>query len=443
MKTIAIRVWDTAYLCVLGLVFLASIGLTIVVIKRHKPLIRSDGKYYYIWARSILLDGDIDFRDDYSIVHDSAELPPESAVRTPRGYVVNKYPIGMAILETPGLLIGDFVARHVARAPTDGWSPPYQVAVVWSLFALYFASFVLLYRAMLYLGAGRIWAFCFSLMSLLGTNLIHYVARDPTMAHAAGVAVFNILLFLAARWAGRDRPIRVGDGVLLGILIGLFFLIRNTNVLLVPVLAVIIWTRRRAPFGEVVPMVVGAAATAVLQPVSLWFLWGRLRFSTYYNEYFTSGIAGILHALVSVRNGLLVYSPWYAVLLLIVAYGALRVPQARRICVAAIASFLLMLLANGTWYCWWFGSSFGGRAFIETLPLLSLAAAVSVSWLRIGRRASVALLAAMLAVGVVNLYLWMGYLLQVCACDGSQTAVQAYLWLLSHSPASLIQRLAH
>ena len=114
------RVWDVAYALSLAFLFLASIGVTVVVIQRHKLLIRSDGKYYYIWARSILLDGDIDFRDDYSIVYESGELPrSESAVRTPRGYVVDKYPIGMAILEAPGFLIGDFVARHVVHSPTD------------------------------------------------------------------------------------------------------------------------------------------------------------------------------------------------------------------------------------------------------------------------------------------------------------------------------------
>jgi len=432
-----------AYALSLAFLFLASIGVTVVVIQRHKLLIRSDGKYYYIWARSILLDGDIDFRDDYSIVYESGELPrSESAVRTPRGYVVDKYPIGMAILEAPGFLIGDFVARHVVHSPTDGWSPPYQVAVVWSLFALYFASFVLLYRAMLYLGAGRMWAFCFSLMSLLGTNLIHYVAYEPTMAHAAGVAVFNILLFLAARWAGRDRPIRVGDGMLLGILIGLFFLIRNTNVLLVPVLAVIIWTRRRAPFGEVVPMVVGAAATAVLQPVSLWFLWGRLRFSTYFYESFTSGWSGVLGVVASARHGLFVYDQWYAVLLLIAACGILRQPQTRRVCIAAIASFVMLTIANGTWCCWWFGSSFGGRAFIETLPLLSFVAALSVSRSRIGRKTTIALVVVMLVVVVVNLYLWVGYVLRGYPHEGDHTVTQVYLWPLLHSPRSLIDSLA-
>jgi hypothetical protein len=439
------RAWDRAFVLCLCLVFLASIGLTVVSLRhgKNKVLILSDGKNYYIWARSILLDHDIDFRNDYHVMYGRDPLPPESAVLTPAGHAVDKYPVGMAILEMPGLILGHIAARYVAHYPMDGVSLPYQVAVAWSLLVLYFGSFILLYLAMLRFGVARIWAFGFCLTALLGTNLIHYVAKEPTMAHAAGVAVFNVLLFLVARLCGEHPRVRPARGLLLGALVGLLFLIRNTNLLLVPVLAAVVWTRRRPTFRETVPILVGTASIAALQPVSLWFLWGRLRFSTYFNESFTSGMSGVVNALVSARHGLLVYSPWYAVLLMFAICGAIRLPQARRVCIAAILSFLLFAAANGTWCCWWFGYSFGNRAFIEALPSLSLAAALSVSWQHIGRRATIALVITMLVFVAVNLYLWMGFLLQAYPYDGSHTVAQAYLWLFSHSPASLINRLSH
>jgi hypothetical protein len=439
------RVCDIAYMLALGLVFLASIVLTAVSLRNgeNRVLILSDGKYYYIWARSILLDHDIDFSNDYQIMYGSDSPPPEAAVLTPAGHAVNKYPVGMAILETPGLLVGHVIARSGTHSPTDGVSPPYQVAVAWSLLFLYFASFVLLYRAMLGLEVTRLWAFGFCLTALLGTNLIHYVAKEPTMVHAAGVAVLNILLFLIVRWVSDHERIRAVHGILLGALVGLLFLIRNTNLLMAPLLAAVVWTRRRISFRETIPVFVAAAGIAALQPVSLWFLWGQLRLSTYVNESFTSGMSGVVNALVSARHGLLVYSPWYAALLLAAAYGAFCFPKSRRICIAAIVSFVLLAIANGTWWCWWFGYSYGNRAFVESLPLLSLAAALSVSRLTTGRKAAIALLVVMAAVVALNLYLWMGYLLQAYPYDGSHTVEQAYLWLLSHSPGSLIDRLSH
>jgi hypothetical protein len=422
-----------------------AIGITVVARTglRSKTLIWCDGKTYYIWARSILFDRDIDFRNDYQLMFAPDTVPAEYSPTTPKGLLNNKYPVGIAILETPGLLLGSVIARYVVHAPSDGVSPPYQYAVTWSLLALYFVSFILLYQAMLRLGVARMWAVGFGLTALVGTNLFHYVVREPTMAHASGVALFNILLFLTVRWDGHRSRIGTVHGILLGALVGLLFLVRNTNVLMVPVLAAIVMTGRRVSLGEVVPILGGAVVVAALQPISLWFLWGQLRLSTYLNESFTAGMSGVINALVSARHGLFVYQPWYAILLLLVVYGAIRAPRLKLVCAAAIASFLLMAVANGTWWCWWFSLSFGNRAFIETLPALSLVAALAVSRLNVGKRTTIALLAAMLAVVVVNLYLWVGYVLQAYPREGNHTVAQAYLWSFSYGVRSLLQHTPH
>jgi hypothetical protein len=439
------RGWDTAYVLVLVLVLVASVVVTVVSLAagKNRVLILSDGKEYYVWARSILLDHDIDFSNDYQLVHESDSFRLEAMSRTPAGYVVNKFPVGMAILETPGVLLGHLAARYLVHCPANGVTTPYQVAVAWSLLVLYFASFLLLYRAMVDVGVARIWAFGFCLTALLGTNLIHYVAKEMTMVHAAGVALSNVLLFLSVRWFGQRDGIHPVRGVLLGALIGLLFLVRNTNVLTLPVLVAVTWTRRRVCRSEALFVLIGAALVAALQPISLWFLWGRLRLFGYYNESFSSGISGITNALISARHGLFIYSPWYAVLLSLVIYGAARARQVRQVCVAAVLSFLLLAVANGSWWCWWFGYSFGNRAFVEVIPALSVAAALSVSMSTPGRRTTATLAAVMLAIVALNLYLWMGFLLQAYPYDGNHTVAQAYLWSFFHSPGSLIRQLSN
>lgn len=438
------EVWDVAYLLLLSLTLLAALVVTGMSLTHgeNTVLILSDGKSYYVWARSLLLDGDVDFQNDYHLIYPPDPLPRESAKVTPTGRVVNKFPVGMAILETPGLLLGHVAARYLVHSPTDGLSTPYQVAVVWSLIAFYVASFALLYRAMLDLGVSRMWALGFCLTSLVGTNLVHYIAKEPSMAHASGMALLNVLVFLAVRWSAGHRRVSPAAGALFGALVGLLFLVRNTNLLLIPVLGAIVFTKRRIAMVESLPVLAGAVVVAALQPISLWFLWGRLRFSTYVDEAFTSGIPGILNALGSPRHGLFVYHPWYAVLLLLAIYAAIRVPRLRSICLAAMTSFLLMALANGTWWCWWFGYSFGNRAFIESLCPLTVAAALSISQLSPGRRASAVLVAGMAAIVVTNLYLWVGYLLQAYPFDGSHSIAQAYLWPFYHSLSSLLNQLS-
>jgi hypothetical protein len=421
---------DRTFILCLLVVLVAMLGLTLLsrTHGRSRQLVVSDGKAYYAWARSILLDGDIDFRNDYHLIFPPDSLPPEAARLTPVGLVVNKYPVGMAILETPGVLVGHLIANVLPGPAADGVSLPYQVAVVWSLILFSFFSFALLYRAMLLLGAERRWAGTFCLMMLLGTNLIRYVSREAAMAHAAGMAVMNVLLFLIARWGVERVRLRWYQGLAWGGLAGLLFLIRNTNILLLPVAAVLIWRQRRLTLPEAVPVVLGAAAISALQPLSLWLLWGTFRLSTYSGESFTAGLTGIIGALFSSRHGLFVHHPWYAALILLAGFAALRVARLRSLAAVVLGSVLLMTVANGTWHCWWFGHGFGNRAFIELLSPLSLVSALALSAIRPGKKLSMALLALAAVLVGLNFYLFIGYTLRAYPPDGSAGLGQVYSW---------------
>jgi hypothetical protein len=421
---------DKLFALFLLVMMLASLGLIVFSLThgRSNMLIVSDGKAYYVWARSIVLDGDIDFRNDYQLIYPPDPLPGEADETTPAGHVVNKYPIGLAIMETPGLLLGNAIAHLVPRFPADGISAPYQIAVTWSLILLYFLSFFLLYRCMLDLGTDRRWAFAFSVMLLLGTNLIYYVAKEPAMAHAAGVALLNILLFIVGRWGVARRRISWLQGLSWGALVGLFFLVRNTNLLVLPFLAVLVYKQGHLRFREMWPAVAGALAVAALQPLSLYFLWGRLQLSTYPNESFTAGLPGIVGTLLSHQHGLFAYHPWYAVLILFAGYAAVKHPRLRWASISALVSFLLFVVANGTWWCWWFGDSFGNRAFIEVLVPLSAVGALALSEARPRRGITIGLLVLMAVLVGVNLYLCLGYMLQAYPRDGSAGLARVYAW---------------
>jgi hypothetical protein len=177
----------------------------------------------------------------------------------------------------------------------------------------------------------------------------------------------------------------------------------------------------------------GALGIAAIQPVTLYLLWGQWRLSTYPSEHFSAGLKGVVGTLFSHRHGLFIYNPWYAALLLLTGCAVFRQRALFRVATAAVGSFLLFVVANGTWWCWWFGHSFGNRAFIETLPVLSLVAGLEVSRSGMTRRRSTFLTVLMCAVVVLDFYLWTGYLMSAYPRDGSNSVAQAYLWLLHRS----------
>lgn len=427
----ATRQWRApAAACAAGALLLAAVVAAASIVRGGSPaLIVSDGKAYYAWARSILIDGDVDFANDYRLIYPPDPLPPESARHTPGGRVLNKTSIGMAILEAPGVLAGGLAARLLSF-PADGVSLPYQVAVCGSLALLAVAAWLLLYGAMLRLGTDPPGAFLLWAGMMGATNLVHYVAKEPAMTHAAGMALAALAVVAIVRRTDHEPALPVARAAAAGALLGLLVIVRSANLALLPFFAALLAARRAATRRTLVVMALGAAATLVLQAAATRALWGEFGYRLYPGETFTRNWRGILLGLFSARHGLFVHHPWYALLVAANA-AALFLPSRRRLVAAgALLSWAALAVGNGLWWCWWFGDGFGNRAFVEALVPLTVGAAVAWGDRLASRRARVALAAALAACALANAYLWGGYLLQRYAHDGSDSVGRVYGWAL-------------
>lgn len=409
------------------------IGLDVLSMRTGRSggeLINGDAKGYYAWLRSIALDHDVDFRNDFALIY-PPERAPETRVLTPRGLVPDKYPIGMAIVEVPGFLVGHIAAKSLGYA-ADGVSAPYQLAVVVWLQLLCIASFAALWVALVRLGAQRDIATLVIASALLATNLLQYLAR-PALAHGPGVAMLNLafLLMVTARGARDENRRMFGVGALLG----LALIIRPSNLGVAPFFVLFLVDSFAHWKGHIGRLLLGAAPMIAIHLGSMWALWGSVRVSGYGDEGFTAGWTGIVGTLLSSRHGLFVYHPWYLIMLAI-SVLALRSPSTRRAATGALLSFAAFACINGLWWCWWFGDSFGNRAFIELIPVLVVPAALWLSglltmprtrWVRAFVVTATALTAA-------NLVLWTGYVLRRFPPDGRHSVAAAYLWPVKHDP---------
>lgn len=100
------------------------------------PYLRGDGNGYYAWVRSPLIDGDLDFRDEFlrgdpsfldSVTMDDGRFNPDMITET--GRIRNQWSVGPAVVWAPFVLAGHGVAL-LGRAigldwATDGYSLPY------------------------------------------------------------------------------------------------------------------------------------------------------------------------------------------------------------------------------------------------------------------------------------------------------------------------------
>ena len=417
------------YVLFLAGLLLGCGGLLLVSMKLgdSPQLITSDGKAYYAWARSIVLDNDINFSNDYALAYPPDPLPPEATEIIPAGYAVNKYPVGLAILETPGLLVGHLVALPFPTISANGLSVPYQLGVTFSLLIFAVIGLFCLHRTMLLMGSKPIAATVFSIASVLCTNLIHYLGKEPAMPHAAGTAVVCLIVHEICRYGKRQQPITMYRAFFWGALLGFLLLIRNSNVFVLPFIGALLWNQKLLCYKSISSLGIGLTVVALLQPVALYTLWGEFPLTTYPNEGFFSDSGGILKTLFSNRHGLFIYHPWYGILIALTALGVKK-PELRLVSASALASFLILLIINGSWHCWWFGDSFGNRAFIEVLPLLSLSACLVFSQTQARAKVLVSVIFLTFIFSVVNLYIWAGYLLHRYPHDGAHSIVEVYRW---------------
>jgi hypothetical protein len=344
--------------------------------------LQSDGFYYYAYLRSLAFDGDVNFTNDYKMLGlgDKAHLFNP----TPTGYAQSAWTIGPAIVWAPFFAAAHPLAQALgARNPdvsTNGISYPYRQALciaglvygllgcwfTWRLVALYFHRRV----------AAASTAFV-----VLGSFMLWYIVKEPSMTHApsmAGAAAFTWM------WAATRDSRTLRQWALLGALAGFISLIRWQNALfaLLPasdaVLALAGAYRSKDDRGIRSTLVAGAAFTACAVVA---FLPQMLAWRAIYGSYLAVSPVGpqirwwdahLVDILWSSRNGLLSWSPalyFGAVGLIVFAWvrPAIGLP--------VLLTLGAMVYFNASIQDWWGSAGFGGRRFDGTIPLFALGAA--------------------------------------------------------------------
>ncbi len=182
-------------------------------------VIRSDGLGYYAWLRSLLLDGDWAFDNEFDGHNPLHDFVPPAGRRTALGRRPNQWSVGPAcvwsLVVLPGhgcwKLLGD-----TARWPADGYSLPYQLMVGGTTLLASVVGLVLLYR-LGRLDAGPEAAAWAAALIALGTTIVYYAAIEGSMAHGLGTVAVAGLVWYWRRTYGSTRWLRwLGVGLLLG-----------------------------------------------------------------------------------------------------------------------------------------------------------------------------------------------------------------------------------
>lgn len=358
--------------------------------------VSGDGIGYYAYARSLLIDHNLQFASDWTdpknqllYVYLDGHIIPNPITKT--GHLPNFWSVGPAMMWAPFLVAAHWTVLGLNRLgwqiSPDGHSWPYMVAMAGASTLFGFLGLFLSHRLARRYVEER-WAFLATLGIWLGGSLPAYIYVLPALPHAHS-AFCSALFFWY--WLRTRESRTYGQWIALGLISGLMIDVRFDSIilLLAPLLDsltgfVTAWrTRQSNPDAlrklSYSNVLYGLAVFVAFLPtlVTRQVIFGNpFRFGIYTSQPWNWTSPAFLRVLFSTSHGLLVFTP----ILVLAFVGLFLLLQSGH---SEAKIYLAVTLA---FYCfisvcpWWHGTiGLGNRYFISLTPLFVVGLAVTFS----------------------------------------------------------------
>lgn len=323
----------------------------------------------FSWLRSLVLQGDLLFFDEWAgfgMIRDGIPLFKEV---TARGTLANHWWVGTSILSLPFYLVAHLIAR-VGGGAADGFTGLYAFTLAWE--AVLFgaiasaAGFVVALKQ----GVSERLAAAAVAAVWLGTPMFWYEYRFPLGTHLAGILIVGLLVLVLAR-AGESEG--RGVDVLAGLLLGLAVATRLQHFVLAPAVGLHLWRSGRRATG--VAVAAGCSLLAFLPQALAWtavyghplgpLVSGASPLGGTWMPFRSNALDEVV---LSSYHGLL---PWAPLAALAVVGWILEVRR-RPLAATLLLMFVGEWIANGLFdRYFWGGTSFGPRRFVDlAVPLM-------------------------------------------------------------------------
>lgn len=338
-------------------------------------MIHADAQGYYGYLIAIFIEHSFDWQqviDGYSLTYFNGG-GADFTVLSDAGRV-NKYYAGTALLILPFFLMS-CLAAFLMGQPVDGYSVPFHIGVMMGALFYALAGLYLLGRYLRSKGLSWAAISISTLGAFAGTGIFFYTVMEPAMSHVYSFFLFCAFIYLA------DKAIAHTSGrnlLFLAVVLAIIALVRPTNAVIVFSLPFIAggW----GPFIQFLqtvfadfrrwslPLLV-AICIALVQPLMYVFQVGRPFVWSYSGEGFNFADPQIINVLFSYQKGLFVYYPWT----FLASFGLIALFIRNKAAAIWLSVFLgVSIYIISSWWCWYYGGSFGMRAMVEFIPFFIL-----------------------------------------------------------------------
>lgn len=370
----------------------AAALLVVLTVLAFTPSMSADGVEYYAYLRSLAVDHDLDFTNEYVGPDVPFERVPTALARnrSPTGYAQNLASVGPAIVWAPFYLVGDAIARlgveWSAGWTIDGYSLPYlamiNLASTISLALTVWLCYLVARRV-----AGHGVALLAAASLVAGSAIVDYGLFEAHYPHALAATAVAAYFY----WWLRTRPDRSArQWIVLGLLAGLIALMYWINgiLMLLPALDLLpsFWHSLKERNWRAIGRLVGygllflAATLLAFSPQMLaWkILYGSLFTIPHGASFAEPGGFKALEMIFSPEHGQLLWAPITVVGMVGMVW---YIARKRWEGLLVLLVFALYFLYNATLGSWHGGGPFGLRRIANVLPLLVPGLACLLEWL--------------------------------------------------------------
>ncbi|MBL7931235.1 MAG: glycosyltransferase family 39 protein [Bacteroidia bacterium] len=293
---------------------------------------------------------------------------------TPDNKPVIKMSMGMSVTYLPFFTLAHIYSK-LFNYPADGFSEPYHIAILFSSLFYYVIGLIFLWKILRMHFSERL--SCLSLFCLtFGTNVLYYLTVTAGMTHIVDFTLIAAFTFYTIKW--QENP-SLKYAFFIGLIGGLLTLIRPINILIF-IFFLLFGVNSGKDFRVKIKLyfskkfhlaTIVIIVTVVFSPQMLYwkYITGRFFFNSYVGEHFYFDNPHIAEALFGFRKGWLVYTP--IMIFSLTGFFFLR-ENLKRFLIPLVVFSLVYLYVAFSWWCWWYGGSFGQRALIDIYPLLAI-----------------------------------------------------------------------
>jgi hypothetical protein len=348
-------------------------------------IIQSDGAGYYDYLPSIFIHDDFN-RKDSNINQSNAKY---NRFQNLICYVVikdeffaNKYPIGTALLEAP-FFAG---ALNYERGQSDnitGFEYSFHYAFYLSTLFYLFLGLIFLYKLLqLYHIDWKIIALI-QFLIVFATSTLNYATYESSFSHIYSLFAINAFLYFSKSFFLRFK---LKHFILASLMLGIIMLIRQINVLVILLLPFIAGTypNLKTAFETLLkkPLSILYAAILVIsinaiQLIAWYYQTGDFIIYSYQNEGFNFLDPQLINILFSYRKGLFIYTP-----ICLIGTAASIIFLIRKeyfLFFSWLGSFIILTYIFSSWWSWYYGGSYGLRAYIEYYALFFIPLAILIN----------------------------------------------------------------